>query len=123
MSGPTTLLSAAEEIERFVLNNGNLGTQEQSALNEIAAGLKLAWLQDRDPYLIWSNEHRAWWRANRAGYAIDIEAAGLYSRGEACLIAENARDGWRPGSPPPEIAVRLADMPPSARQAVHNRPR
>lgn len=32
---------------------------------------------------IWSAEHRAWWRAERSGYTIHAEAAGLYPFEEA----------------------------------------
>ncbi len=56
-------------------------------------------------YLIWSNERRLWWRPNRCGYTIRIEEAGRYSREDALRICKNARDGWRPGDPPPEIPV------------------
>lgn len=32
---------------------------------------------------IWSCEHMAWWRPERSGYTIHIEAAGVYSFEEA----------------------------------------
>lgn len=60
-------------------------------------------------YLIWSNEHAAWWRANGAGYTIHLRAAGRYSHAEALAICAVARDGWRPGTPPPELPVALDD--------------
>jgi hypothetical protein len=60
-------------------------------------------------YLVWSNEHRAWWGPKRCGYTIHLAQAGRYSREEALSIARNARDGWREGAPPPEIAVRADD--------------
>jgi hypothetical protein len=60
-------------------------------------------------YVVWSNEHRAWWRANRCGYSVGLEHAGVYSRDEAISICQHARDGWRPGEVPPEIPVLLAD--------------
>lgn len=34
-------------------------------------------------YLIWSNEHRLWWRANGAGYTSDVWRAGQYTAGAA----------------------------------------
>jgi hypothetical protein len=63
-----------------------------------------------DTYLVWSHEHGAWWRPNRAGYTTSLEAAGRYTRDEAIRICGDAHDGWNGGkSAPPEIPVRLAD--------------
>ena len=61
-------------------------------------------------FLIWSNEHGAWWRPGSAGYTIHAEAAGRYSHAEALAISAGARDGWRPGQAPPEIPVAEADV-------------
>ena len=33
--------------------------------------------------VIWSDEHRAWWRAERCGYTRDIDLAGRYTFSEA----------------------------------------
>lgn len=33
--------------------------------------------------VIWSGEHRAYWRANASGYCADIRDAGAYRRAEA----------------------------------------
>ncbi len=61
------------------------------------------------PYLIWSNEHRLWWRHDSCGYTSNVNDAGWYSREEAIRICATARDGWRNGFPPPEIPISLAD--------------
>lgn len=61
------------------------------------------------PYVIWSNEHRAWWRANSQGYTTVLAAAGRYSRTEAISIASGSRDGWGPNRVPDEIALPAAD--------------
>ena len=63
-------------------------------------------------YLVWSNEHRLWWRPNSRGYCPDWESAGRYTRQEAIAICAGARDGW--GGPksqpsPAEIPVREED--------------
>jgi len=41
-------------------------------------------------FLIWSNEHQAWWRANKNGYTKDATEAGIYSKADAQLICANA---------------------------------
>jgi hypothetical protein len=71
-------------------------------------------------YLVWSNEHHAWWRANSAGYARSILEAGVYSRDEALAIARTARDGWDVNRAPDEIAVALADIPAEIRAALQS---
>lgn len=63
----------------------------------------------KEPFLIWSNEHSAWWNPGRAGYTTHLALAGRYSHAEALAISVDARGGWRPGSPPPEIPVAEAD--------------
>ena len=44
-------------------------------------------------FLIWSNEHRAWWGPGRHGYVESIGAAGRYSEAEALDICTNAIPG------------------------------
>jgi hypothetical protein len=41
-------------------------------------------------YLVWSNQHGAWWRPNRRGYTSAIEEAGRYTLDEAQRIVANA---------------------------------
>lgn len=60
-------------------------------------------------YLIWSNEHRAWWRPKSQGYTVKTKAAGRYSRAEALSICR-ARDGWDPSRAPDEVPVLAADI-------------
>lgn len=60
-------------------------------------------------YLIWSNEHRAWWRAKSSGYTMHLEAAGHYTREEALAIC-NGRDGWCAHVTPDEIPVLASDV-------------
>lgn len=61
-------------------------------------------------YLIWSNEHQAWWRPNSRGYTLYVDRAGRYSWEDAFKIASHARDGWFEGEPPSEIAISEADV-------------
>jgi hypothetical protein len=60
-----------------------------------------------DRYLIWSNQHRSWWRSNSYGYTRDIASAGYYSRAEAMHICLNAL-GSRTEAPD-ELPIRLVD--------------
>ena len=39
--------------------------------------------EDGTNCVIWSGEHRAYWRANGSGYTTILEAAGIYSRSDA----------------------------------------
>lgn len=59
-------------------------------------------------YLIWSNEHRAWWRPNAHGYTVHIEQAGRYTRDEA-VKHSRCRDQYR-GEPLPELPIREDDL-------------
>jgi hypothetical protein len=72
-----------------------------------------------EQYLIWSNEHRCWWRANSAGYTRDVRAAGRYTRAEAIACSGGARNGWRdPKVLPDELAIRILDLPPAILNAL-----
>lgn len=41
-------------------------------------------------WLVWSYEHRAWWRSNRNGYCTEFWGAGCYSEDEAKKIERDA---------------------------------
>lgn len=60
-----------------------------------------------DRYLIWSNEHRAWWRHASQGYTPHIASAGNYSRAEAISICKGALYGSR--EVPNELPIRIDD--------------
>lgn len=69
-------------------------------------------------YLIWSNEHHAWWRPDGSGYTRDPLKAGIFERHDALFTAWNCRDGWpREGisrpiqSLPSELPIRINDLP------------
>lgn len=63
-----------------------------------------------DTYLVWSNEHRAWWGPFGWGYVKDVELAGRYTRAEALEICTSALDGRNKSEPLPEIPVREEDV-------------
>lgn len=41
-------------------------------------------------YLIWSYEHRKWWKPNSMGYTLDIGQAGIYTYEKADEILKCA---------------------------------
>jgi hypothetical protein len=45
-------------------------------------------------FLVWSNQHEAWWGPARRGYRLAIEEAGRFSRAEAeDIVARNTLGG------------------------------
>jgi len=62
-----------------------------------------------DKYLVWSNEHRAWWRPDRMGYTPLVSEAGTYTREQAIQICVGAYNGWQSECAPYEVPVRLSD--------------
>jgi hypothetical protein len=54
-------------------------------------------------WLIWSNEHRAWWRPAGHGYTTATHQAGMFSRDEAEAIVRDANRV--PRDPPNEVMV------------------
>lgn len=44
-------------------------------------------------YLIWSEEHRAWWRPHRRGYMECVTKAGRYTEAQAAAILQDANFG------------------------------
>lgn len=65
-----------------------------------------------DDYLIWSHEHRAWWKAGSLGYSENISRAGVYTRDQAVRIVSDATHDWTRA--PYEVAVAVADLPDQA---------
>jgi hypothetical protein len=60
-----------------------------------------------DLYLVWSNEHHAWWRSNSQGYTTKVQVAGRYDRAEAIAISRGR--GWPATGIPDEVPVREID--------------
>jgi len=63
-----------------------------------------------DLYLIWSNEHRGWWKPGGYGYASGLAYAGRYSRDNALRICRDAIPQAGHVGLISEIPVRLADV-------------
>lgn len=49
-------------------------------------------------YLIWSEEHQAWWKPAAAGYTRSILQAGRYSKADADTICATANQYLPKGS-------------------------
>jgi hypothetical protein len=56
-------------------------------------------------YLIWSNEHGAWWKPNSHGYTTDRGDAGYYSLEEATEICVGATSHQNDRQVPNECIV------------------
>lgn len=56
-------------------------------------------------FLIWSNEHKAWWGPASRGYVYDSADAGRYSRNEAMKICNGANYGWNSYTLPNELPI------------------
>lgn len=59
-------------------------------------------------WLVWSNEHRAWWRPERCGYTSDVGGAGLYTEEEADECCESRSK--IAGEEAPEIKVHIREI-------------
>lgn len=62
-----------------------------------------------DEWVIWSNEHQAWWRPNGRGYTLDWKEAGLYTTEEADKIIKGSK---MPDGKPKEQKVDPRTMHP-----------
>lgn len=58
-------------------------------------------------YLIWSEEHGAWWRPNSCGYTKSLKEAGQYSYDGAFKIASNANAHGRFCEVPVEFTAEM----------------
>jgi hypothetical protein len=67
-------------------------------------------MDDDDAYLVWSNEHGAWWRPGEAGYTRNLAEAGRYSRDRALAICRSAIPTALHIGAVAELPVRLADV-------------
>lgn len=102
---------------REAFNEGDLWYDEEGTHgDDVVARRILALLADRDgvieeaaKYLVWSNEHRAWWAPDERGYTRRIERAGRYGRAQAIKIAGTRGGGWPIEGNPYEIAILEAD--------------
>lgn len=57
-------------------------------------------------WLVWSNEHQAWWRAGDHGYTIKVHEAGRYTLEDAIERCQNVDEMGRPE----EVVVPAPDL-------------
>jgi hypothetical protein len=62
-------------------------------------------------WLIWSNEHSAWWGPECRGYPRDIASAGKYTLEHAINICTSRT--WTYGQVPPETMIHESCIPDS----------
>jgi hypothetical protein len=60
-----------------------------------------------DLWLVWSNEHGAWWGPNESGYYTDIRSAGRYTKEKAMECADSR--SHTKGKLPPEVIISERD--------------
>lgn len=77
------------------------GVMANAALSEIARrkSLGLVWL-------VWSNEHNAWWAPEERGYTQDMDLAGRYTEERADEICATAAIGGPVNGLPAEVKMR-----------------
>lgn len=76
----------------------------------LAAAEQAGWrlVPASEEYLVWSNQHRMWWRPGSKGYTPELAEAGRYSRDEAIKISRGG-DFWRAFERPREVPVLASD--------------
>jgi hypothetical protein len=60
-------------------------------------------------WVIWSNEHAAWWKPYERGYTYVFQEAGLYTEDEVKRILEKANIVEYGKGIPNEVALLIAD--------------
>lgn len=78
-------LSGGPPYEDFRLRTQAEWAEEREALLQLLQDLSCP-----GQWLIWSNEHRAWWKPMKCGYTRDVQEAGRYSYEEARRIVDDA---------------------------------
>lgn len=73
--------------------------------------------EDQPQWIIWSNEHRAWWRPGRMGYTTLTHEAGRYHKIDATRIIEQSNAAPRRAIPN-EVMV-LAPLPETATDVIN----
>lgn len=63
-------------------------------------------------WLIWSNEHKAWWKAGKRGYTATLSQAARMTFEEACqILNESNKYRWFLVNEPYETMVPISSLP------------
>ncbi len=54
--------------------------------------------EETEAWVVWSEEHAAWWARGKRGYTTSLACAGRYSPEEARAICANANAYCAPGT-------------------------
>jgi hypothetical protein len=112
--GAAAAAVAARSRRRVTLNR-NKGFEGMAAKSTADVLQRDARDPNRNPeadiaaYLIWSNEHEAWWGPGEMGYVLNVAHAGRYRREHAIAICKRALFGRHKGLPFPELAILERD--------------
>lgn len=71
-------------------------------------------------WLVWSNEHNAWWNPNGCGYTPSAAKAGRYSQAVADRICDHG--GRLINGKPPEEKVHISDQRAKGDRTIHLTP-
>jgi hypothetical protein len=63
-----------------------------------------------ETYLVWSNEHRGWWKPGGYGYSPGLRGAGHFTREHALRICREALPTAAHIGLISEVPVRMADL-------------
>lgn len=61
-------------------------------------------------WLVWSNEHNAFWRPDCSGYTRHYSSAGRYTIENAIRICANARSPIKDGERPNETMIHISSL-------------
>lgn len=98
----------ANEVGRLVAENARVRQQRDEALAEPRQSNELvAYANENEQYLIWSQHHQSWWGPSRSGYRRNPDDAGRYTL--AAAQAEMARGCY---------CCRVPEVPVAATKAI-----
>lgn len=65
-------------------------------------------INEKPLWLVWSNEHKAWWGPSSSGYRLKVEQAGRYTWAEALRCCESRT--YSGEKMPPEVPVPSPEL-------------